>query len=128
MGTGGNELGTAGVNQAPIEVEAALTTIATANILVKASHQLTRGRTLVHPAAQVSISKEATTVVGDGRTQEAVNKRVKQIRNLAAETEQEYEKEKLNERIARLSGGVAIIQVRCLRRSVVETHCVAGSL
>jgi Mg-chelatase subunit ChlD len=37
---------------------------------------------------------------------------VKQIRNLVADTEQEYEKEKLNERIARLSGGVAIIQVR----------------
>jgi len=36
---------------------------------------------------------------------------VKQIRNLVADTEQEYEKEKLNERIARLSGGVAIIQV-----------------
>ena len=62
-------------------------------------------------AAKVSISKEATTIVGDGRTQQQVEGRVKQIRNLAAETEQEYEKEKLNERIARLSGGVAIIQV-----------------
>lgn len=40
-----------------------------------------------------------------------VDTRVKQIRNLVADTEQEYEKEKLNERIARLSGGVAIIQV-----------------
>jgi chaperonin GroEL len=60
----------------------------------------------------VSISKEHSTIVGDGRTQREVEARVKQIRNLAAETEQEYEKEKLNERIARLSGGVAIIQVR----------------
>ncbi len=41
-----------------------------------------------------------------------VEARVRQIRNLAAATEQEYEREKLNERIARLSGGVAIIQVR----------------
>lgn len=40
-----------------------------------------------------------------------MNTRVKQIRNLVEATEQEYEKEKLNERIARLSGGVAIIQV-----------------
>jgi chaperonin GroEL len=40
-----------------------------------------------------------------------VDTRVKQIRNLAADTEQDYEREKLNERIARLSGGVAIIQV-----------------
>lgn len=37
---------------------------------------------------------------------------MKQIRNLAEATEQDYEREKLNERIARLSGGVAIIQVR----------------
>jgi chaperonin GroEL len=36
---------------------------------------------------------------------------VRQIRNLLEQSEQEYEKEKLNERIARLSGGVAIIQV-----------------
>lgn len=61
---------------------------------------------------QVSITKEHCTVVGDGRTQKEVAARVKQIRNLAADTEQDYEKEKLNERIARLSGGVAIIQVR----------------
>jgi hypothetical protein len=63
-------------------------------------------------AAKVVISKEACTIVGDGRTQQDVDTRVKQIRNLAEQTEQEYEKEKLNERIARLSGGVAIIQVR----------------
>ncbi|PNH08847.1 RuBisCO large subunit-binding protein subunit beta-2 [Tetrabaena socialis] len=60
---------------------------------------------------KVSISKENCTIVGDGRTAKEVEARVKQIRNLAADTEQEYEKEKLNERIARLSGGVAIIQV-----------------
>ncbi|KAF8065914.1 RuBisCO large subunit-binding protein subunit beta [Scenedesmus sp. PABB004] len=62
-------------------------------------------------AAKVVISKEACTIVGDGRTQVDVDTRVKQIRNLAEAAEQEYEKEKLNERIARLSGGVAIIQV-----------------
>ena len=38
--------------------------------------------------------------------------RVKQIKNLIAETEMDYEREKLSERVARLSGGVAIIQVR----------------
>jgi chaperonin GroEL len=62
-------------------------------------------------AAKVVIGKESCTIVGDGRTQGDVDTRVKQIRNLVADTEQEYEKEKLNERIARLSGGVAIIQV-----------------
>ena len=46
--------------------------------------------------------------------------RVKQIRNLAEQTDMDYEREKLNERIARLSGGVAIIQVlsRCRRREL----------
>ncbi len=46
--------------------------------------------------------------------QDAVRARVKQIKNLIAETEMDYEREKLNERVARLSGGVAIIQVRGL--------------
>lgn len=62
-------------------------------------------------AAKVEISKESTTIVGDGSTEDAVKARVKQIKNIVAETEMDYEKEKLNERIARLSGGVAIIQV-----------------
>ena len=62
-------------------------------------------------AAKVEVSKEATTIVGDGRSEDAVKARVKQIKNLIADTEQDYEREKLNERVARLSGGVAIIQV-----------------
>ncbi|KAK1356204.1 RuBisCO large subunit-binding protein subunit beta, chloroplastic [Heracleum sosnowskyi] len=62
-------------------------------------------------AAKVVLTKDATTIVGDGSTQEAVNKRVSQIRNLIEAAEQDYEKEKLNERIAKLSGGVAVIQV-----------------
>eukprot|EP00890_Picochlorum_soloecismus_P003269 jgi/Picsp_1/3943/NSC_01455-R1_chaperonin 60b2 len=62
-------------------------------------------------AAKVVVSKESITIVGDGSTQQDVEARVKQIKNLVANTDAEYEKEKLNERIARLSGGVAIIQV-----------------
>ncbi|KAJ6795738.1 ruBisCO large subunit-binding protein subunit beta, chloroplastic [Iris pallida] len=62
-------------------------------------------------AAKVVLTKDSTTIVGDGSTQEEVNKRVAQIRNLLENAEQEYEKEKLNERIAKLSGGVAVIQV-----------------
>ncbi len=69
---------------------------------------------------QVVITKEACTIVGDGRTQKEVATRVKQIRNLVENTEQEYEKEKLNERIARLSGGVAIIQASCCLMRLVE--------
>ena len=62
-------------------------------------------------AAKIEVTKENCTIVGDGSSEEAVKSRVKQIKNLVANTEQDYEKEKLNERIARLSGGVAIIQV-----------------
>ena len=62
-------------------------------------------------AAKIEISKEHCTIVGDGSSQDAVEARVRQIKNAIANTEQDYEREKLNERVARLSGGVAIIQV-----------------
>ncbi|KAF5961737.1 hypothetical protein HYC85_002946 [Camellia sinensis] len=87
-------------------------------------------------AAKVVLTKDATTIVGDGSTQEAVNKRVSQIRNLIEVAEQDYEKEKLNERIAKLSGGVAVIQVgaqtetelkeKKLRAAVEEGIVVGG--
>eukprot|EP00850_Spirogloea_muscicola_P015605 SM000121S26002 [mRNA] locus=s121:275524:279743:- [translate_table: standard] len=69
------------------------------------------GREVLGTAAKVELTKDATTIVSDGSTQEAVTQRVNQIRNLMEAAEQEYEKEKLSERIAKLSGGVAIIQV-----------------
>ena len=69
-------------------------------------------------AAKIEVTKENCTIVGDGSSEESVKSRVKQIKNLVANTEQDYEKEKLNERIARLSGGVAIIQVGS------GSHCV----
>uniref|UniRef100_A0A0C9QL51 TSA: Wollemia nobilis Ref_Wollemi_Transcript_28772_2502 transcribed RNA sequence n=1 Tax=Wollemia nobilis TaxID=56998 RepID=A0A0C9QL51_9CONI len=69
------------------------------------------GNEILGNAAKVVLTKDTTTIVGDGSTQEAVEKRVAQIRNLIEAAEQDYEKEKLNERIAKLSGGVAVIQV-----------------
>ena len=62
-------------------------------------------------AARVELGKESCTIVGDGSTQLEVAARVKQINRLMEAAEADYEKEKLNERAARLSGGVAIIQV-----------------
>ena len=61
-------------------------------------------------AARVELGKESCTIVGDGSTELEVAARVKQINRLCEAAEAEYEKEKLNERAARLSGGVAIIQ------------------
>ncbi|KAL3135438.1 hypothetical protein ABBQ32_007619 [Trebouxia sp. C0010 RCD-2024] len=69
------------------------------------------GEEVLGTAAKIEVTKENCTIVGDGSSEESVKSRVKQIKNLVANTEQDYEKEKLNERIARLSGGVAIIQV-----------------
>eukprot|EP00244_Chara_vulgaris_P000199 TRINITY_DN1031_c0_g1_i1.p1 TRINITY_DN1031_c0_g1~~TRINITY_DN1031_c0_g1_i1.p1 ORF type:complete len:640 (-),score=210.29 TRINITY_DN1031_c0_g1_i1:517-2436(-) len=69
------------------------------------------GREVLGNAAKVELTKDHTTIVGDGTTQDAVNARVKQIKAVIEDTEQDYEKEKLNERIAKLSGGVAIVQV-----------------
>ncbi|URD73573.1 RuBisCO large subunit-binding protein subunit beta, chloroplastic [Musa troglodytarum] len=69
------------------------------------------GKEVLGTAAKVVLTKDSTTIVGDGSTQEEVTKRVAQIKNLIEAAEQEYEKEKLNERIAKLSGGVAVIQV-----------------
>ncbi|MCO5603097.1 hypothetical protein L7F22_057242 [Adiantum nelumboides] len=69
------------------------------------------GPEVLGTAARIVLAKETTTIVGDGSTQDAVNKRVAQIKTLLEAAEQDYEKEKLSERIAKLSGGVAIIQV-----------------
>ena len=81
-------------------------------LLTRRARRWQVGEEVLGVAAKVEISKESTTIVGDGSTEDAVKARVKQIRNVVAETEMDYEREKLNERIARLSGGVAIIQVR----------------
>eukprot|EP01023_Acetabularia_acetabulum_P067057 TRINITY_DN916_c1_g2_i3.p1 TRINITY_DN916_c1_g2~~TRINITY_DN916_c1_g2_i3.p1 ORF type:complete len:584 (+),score=163.47 TRINITY_DN916_c1_g2_i3:2009-3760(+) len=69
------------------------------------------GEEVLGNAAKIVVNKEICTIVGDGSTQNEVEARVKQIKTLLENADQEYEKEKLNERIARLSGGVAILQV-----------------
>eukprot|EP00240_Pyramimonas_obovata_P000512 CAMPEP_0118932850 /NCGR_PEP_ID=MMETSP1169-20130426/10653_1 /TAXON_ID=36882 /ORGANISM="Pyramimonas obovata, Strain CCMP722" /LENGTH=598 /DNA_ID=CAMNT_0006875553 /DNA_START=13 /DNA_END=1809 /DNA_ORIENTATION=+ len=69
------------------------------------------GKEVLGTCAKIEISKESTVIVGDGNTTVEVQARVKQIQRLLENAEAEYEKEKLSERIARLSGGVAIIQV-----------------
>lgn len=62
-------------------------------------------------AKKVIITKDATTIV-DGAGQEAdINSRVAQIRMQIENSSSEYDKEKLQERVAKLAGGVAIIKV-----------------
>jgi chaperonin GroEL len=62
-------------------------------------------------AKKVQISKENTTIIdGAGRKQE-IEGRVEQIRNEIEESSSDYDREKLQERVAKLSGGVAVIKV-----------------
>lgn len=62
-------------------------------------------------AKRVKIDKENTTIVeGAGKTQ-AINGRINQIKNQMADTDSDYDKEKLQERLAKLAGGVAVINV-----------------
>jgi chaperonin GroEL len=69
------------------------------------------GTEVLGNAARIELGKESCTIVGDGSTNLEVEARVKQITRLCEAAEADYEKEKLLERAARLSGGVAIIQV-----------------
>ena len=69
------------------------------------------GNEVVGHASEVVLTKDTTTIIGYGNTRELVNKRVGQIRNLIEAAEQDYETEELNKRIAKLLGGVAVIQV-----------------
>ncbi|WCJ35743.1 Chaperonin GroEL [Euphorbia peplus] len=62
-------------------------------------------------ASKVTITKDSTLIVTDGSTQTAVQKRVSQLHNLVENTEENFQKKIINERIARLSGGIAILQV-----------------
>ena len=62
-------------------------------------------------ARQVKVGKERTVIVDGAGTPEAIADRAAQIRNVYEETTSEYDREKLMERLARLSGGVAVIKV-----------------
>ena len=62
-------------------------------------------------AHQVKITKDDTTIVGGAGDPAAIQARISEIKSLISTTESEYDKEKYNERLAKLSGGVAVIKV-----------------
>ncbi len=62
-------------------------------------------------AKQVKVMKEATIIVDGNGSKEEIADRVTVIKNQIAETTSEFDKEKLLERLAKLSGGVAVIKV-----------------
>jgi len=62
-------------------------------------------------AKRVVITKDNTTIIDGAGAQEAIDARVKQIRQQVEEATSDYDKEKLQERLAKLAGGVAVIKV-----------------
>jgi len=62
-------------------------------------------------AKRITISKESTVIVEGAGTSEAISGRVNQIRRQIDETTSDYDREKLQERLAKLAGGIAVINV-----------------
>ena len=62
-------------------------------------------------AKKVTVSKDNTTIVDGAGSKDAIKERVAQIKNEIAASTNSYDKEKLQERLAKLSGGVAVLYV-----------------
>jgi len=62
-------------------------------------------------ASKVIVSNHSTTIIGGTGTKESIENRITQIKAKIAETQSDYDKEKLKERIAKLSNGIALIKV-----------------
>jgi chaperonin GroEL len=62
-------------------------------------------------AARVIADKENTTLIGSGGDRSRIDARLQQIRREIEKTTSDYDREKLEERLAKLSGGVAVIRV-----------------
>src|SRR5206468_7574956 len=67
--------------------------------------------TMLGQAKTVVVTKDETTIIEGVGTQEAVNGRIAVIRRQIEDTDSSYDKEKLQERLAKLAGGVAVIKV-----------------
>jgi chaperonin GroEL len=62
-------------------------------------------------AKQVKVNKDSTTIIQGSGSKEEIQRRIDQLRRQIEETESEYDREKFQERLAKLSGGVALINV-----------------
>jgi len=71
-------------------------------------------------AKRVTIGKEETVIVEGGGGSEAISGRVNQIRKQIADTTSDYDREKLQERLAKLAGGVAVINVGAATESEMK--------
>lgn len=71
-------------------------------------------------ARKVTISKDSTTIIADSASKDEIQARIAQIKKELFETDSVYDTEKLAERIAKLSGGVAVIKVGAATETELE--------
>jgi chaperonin GroEL len=62
-------------------------------------------------ARRIVVDKDKTTIVDGGGTRDAIDARARELRKQLVETTSDYDREKLQERLARLTGGVAVVRV-----------------
>ena len=62
-------------------------------------------------AKQIKVSKDSTTIIQGAGKKEDIQKRIDQLRKQIGETDSEYDREKFQERLAKITGGVAVISV-----------------
>ncbi|MBN2741631.1 MAG: chaperonin GroEL [Rhodobacteraceae bacterium] len=78
------------------------------------------GMDMLGTAKKVTITKEATTIVDGAGDKAEIEARVAQIRTQIEETTSDYDREKLQERVAKLAGGVAVIRVGGMTETEVK--------
>ncbi|KEO61376.1 chaperonin GroEL [Thioclava indica] len=78
------------------------------------------GMDMLGTAKKVTITKEATTIVDGAGDKAEIDARVAQIRTQIEETTSDYDREKLQERVAKLAGGVAVIRVGGMTETEVK--------
>lgn len=71
-------------------------------------------------ARKVTIAKDSTTLIADAASKDELQARVAQLKKELSETDSVYDSEKLAERIAKLSGGVAVIKVGAATETELE--------
>ncbi|XP_071690368.1 ruBisCO large subunit-binding protein subunit alpha-like [Rutidosis leptorrhynchoides] len=71
-------------------------------------------------ARKITISKDSTTIIADAASKDEIQSRIAQIKKELSETDSVYDTEKLAERIAKLSGGVAVIKVGAATETELE--------
>jgi chaperonin GroEL len=78
------------------------------------------GMDMLGSAKKVSITKDATTIVDGAGEKAEIEARVSQIRQQVEDTTSDYDREKLQERVAKLAGGVAVIRVGGMTETEVK--------